>query len=128
MNMWIRLLFFKMFWIHLKIVSTSEWLLLFLRLVGTTLTEDLPGGNFDRFLTHFQRYILSKGVLPLDVEFDLQAHSDKQPDAEKLSGRTTANDDVDERGGPASDEDDEVHFRQQLAEVDPEEVPNFDLA
>ncbi|KAL6185650.1 hypothetical protein ACLB2K_041780 [Fragaria x ananassa] len=28
--------------------------------------------KLDRFLIHFQRYILSKGVLPLDVEFDLQ--------------------------------------------------------
>ncbi|KAK9911705.1 hypothetical protein M0R45_035600 [Rubus argutus] len=28
--------------------------------------------KLDRFLMHFQRYILSKGVLPLDVEFDLQ--------------------------------------------------------
>ncbi|KAK3232334.1 hypothetical protein Dsin_004215 [Dipteronia sinensis] len=166
--------------------------------------------KLDRFLIHFQRSILSKGVLPLDVEFDLQdlfadlrpymtryssteevnsalieleehecnvstemAHSDKHSVAEKLSGRTTTNsissigqsgvsgteenggvhedsdsdsrsdtidseghdeeaenedDDVDEGGGPASDEDDEVHFRQQLAEVDPEEVANFGLA
>ncbi|KAL5733396.1 hypothetical protein ACOSQ2_033088 [Xanthoceras sorbifolium] len=28
--------------------------------------------KLDRFLIHFQRYILSKGVLPLDIEFDLQ--------------------------------------------------------
>ncbi|XP_021910214.1 regulator of nonsense transcripts UPF2 [Carica papaya] len=28
--------------------------------------------KLDRFLIHFQRYILSKGSLPLDVEFDLQ--------------------------------------------------------
>ncbi|KAM5558774.1 hypothetical protein ABKV19_020456 [Rosa sericea] len=28
--------------------------------------------KLDRFSMHFQRYILSKGVLPLDVEFDLQ--------------------------------------------------------
>ncbi|XP_061975428.1 regulator of nonsense transcripts UPF2-like [Populus nigra] len=28
--------------------------------------------KLDRFLMHFQRYILSKGALPLDVEFDLQ--------------------------------------------------------
>ncbi|KAK1576957.1 hypothetical protein Q3G72_017850 [Acer saccharum] len=28
--------------------------------------------KLDRFLIHFQRYILSKGVLPLDVEFDLR--------------------------------------------------------
>ncbi|WCJ19421.1 Regulator of nonsense transcripts UPF2 [Euphorbia peplus] len=28
--------------------------------------------KLDRFLIHFQRYILAKGALPLDVEFDLQ--------------------------------------------------------
>ncbi|GFP82417.1 regulator of nonsense transcripts upf2 [Phtheirospermum japonicum] len=28
--------------------------------------------KLDRFLIHYQRYILSKGALPLDVEFDLQ--------------------------------------------------------
>ncbi|KAJ6986966.1 regulator of nonsense transcripts UPF2 [Populus alba] len=28
--------------------------------------------KLNRFLMHFQRYILSKGLLPLDVEFDLQ--------------------------------------------------------
>lgn len=28
--------------------------------------------KLDRFLIHFQRYTLSKGVLPLDIEFDLQ--------------------------------------------------------
>ncbi|XP_076913887.1 regulator of nonsense transcripts UPF2-like [Bidens hawaiensis] len=28
--------------------------------------------KLDQFLIHFQRYILSKGALPLDVEFDLQ--------------------------------------------------------
>ncbi|XP_009778348.1 regulator of nonsense transcripts UPF2 [Nicotiana tabacum] len=28
--------------------------------------------KLDRFLIHFQRYILNKGVLPLDIEFDLQ--------------------------------------------------------
>ncbi|XP_050209563.1 regulator of nonsense transcripts UPF2 isoform X2 [Mercurialis annua] len=28
--------------------------------------------KLDRFLMHFQRYILSKGALPLDVEFDIQ--------------------------------------------------------
>ncbi|KAH1209856.1 Regulator of nonsense transcripts UPF2 [Glycine max] len=28
--------------------------------------------KLDRFLIHFQRYILSKGTLPLDIEFDLQ--------------------------------------------------------
>ncbi|KAK9203971.1 hypothetical protein WN943_014228 [Citrus x changshan-huyou] len=28
--------------------------------------------KLDRFLIHFQRYILSKGGLPLDIEFDLQ--------------------------------------------------------
>ncbi|XP_038690259.1 regulator of nonsense transcripts UPF2-like isoform X1 [Tripterygium wilfordii] len=28
--------------------------------------------KLDRFLVHFQKYVLSKGALPLDVEFDLQ--------------------------------------------------------
>ncbi|KAK6933282.1 MIF4G-like, type 3 [Dillenia turbinata] len=28
--------------------------------------------KLDRYLIHFQRYILCKGVLPLDIEFDLQ--------------------------------------------------------
>ena len=28
--------------------------------------------KLDQFLIHFQRYILSKGALPLDIEFDLQ--------------------------------------------------------
>lgn len=28
--------------------------------------------KLDRFLTYFQRYILSKGPIPLDIEFDLQ--------------------------------------------------------
>lgn len=28
--------------------------------------------KLDRFLVHFQRYVLSKGALPLDIEFDLQ--------------------------------------------------------
>lgn len=28
--------------------------------------------KLDRFLIHFQRYTLGKGVLPLDIEFDLQ--------------------------------------------------------
>ncbi|KAK4836117.1 hypothetical protein QYF36_018753 [Acer negundo] len=31
--------------IHQMIVSASEWLLHFLRLMGTTLTEDIPRGN-----------------------------------------------------------------------------------
>lgn len=28
--------------------------------------------KLDRFLIYFQRYILSKGALPLDIEFDIQ--------------------------------------------------------
>lgn len=28
--------------------------------------------RLDQFLVHFQRYTLSKGHLPLDIEFDLQ--------------------------------------------------------
>ncbi|XP_022746549.1 regulator of nonsense transcripts UPF2-like isoform X4 [Durio zibethinus] len=176
--------------------------------------------KLDRFLIHFQRYILSKGALPLDIEFDLQdlfaelrpnmiryssidevnaalvdleehehsastdkTSSDKHSDTEKPSSRTTANsvsadrssilngseengavheeigdsdsesgsgtieleghdeDDLDEEnhddgsdtdeeeeddGGAASDEDDEVHVRQKVAGLDPQEVSNFD--
>ncbi|KAK6153893.1 hypothetical protein DH2020_013532 [Rehmannia glutinosa] len=168
--------------------------------------------KLDRFLIHFQRYILSKGALPLDVEFDLQdlfvelrpnmiryssfeevnaaltefeelerrvstekSHNEKYSDSEKTpsrksSGNLSANgrnltngteengevhedvgetdsdsgsgtidhddeetdgenqdegceteDDYDDRGEPASDEDDEVHVRQKVAEVDPQE-------
>ncbi|KAK6127788.1 hypothetical protein DH2020_038497 [Rehmannia glutinosa] len=163
--------------------------------------------KLDRFLIHFQRYILSKGALPLDVEFDLQdlfvelrpnmiryssfeevnaaltefeelerrvstekSHNEKYLDSEKTpsrksSGNLSANgrnltngteengevhedvgetdsdsgsgtidhddeetdgenqdegceteDDYDDRGEPASDEDDEVHVRQKVAE------------
>ncbi|XWS75092.1 hypothetical protein CRYUN_Cryun01aG0055300 [Craigia yunnanensis] len=176
--------------------------------------------KLDRFLIHFQRYILSKGALPLDIEFDLQdlfaelrphmmryssmeevnaalveleehehtastdkTSSEKHSDTEKTSSRTTApsisadrpsilngseenggvheeigdsdsesgsgtiepeghdEDDLDEEnhgdgcdtdeededdGGPASDEDDEVHVRQKVAELDPQEVANFE--
>ncbi|KAI4328633.1 hypothetical protein L6164_020969 [Bauhinia variegata] len=177
--------------------------------------------KLDRFLIHFQRYILSKGPLPLDIEFDLQdlfadlrpnmtryssieevnaalveleerdrmvsadkASSEKHSDNEKPSSRTSfhnvagngqsidnggeengvqddvgdsvsdsgsdtidaeghddeevdeenhddgsesEDDDDDEDGaGPVSDEEDEVHVRQKVAEVDPVEEANFD--
>ncbi|XP_048446405.1 regulator of nonsense transcripts UPF2 isoform X2 [Pyrus x bretschneideri] len=173
--------------------------------------------KLDRFLMHFQRYILSKGVLPLDVEFDLQDlfadlrpnmtryssieevnaalveleerdrtvpidknNNEKHSDTEKPSRRNTSNkmsvngteengvdhgdlgdsesdsgsgtinrdrhdeeglgeenhdggsdsnedDDDDGGGGPVSDEDDEVHVRQKVAEVDPQEAEKFEL-
>ncbi|XP_068329471.1 regulator of nonsense transcripts UPF2-like [Pyrus communis] len=42
--------------------------------------------KLDRFLMHFQRYILSKGVLPLDVEFDLQdLFADLRPNMARYS-------------------------------------------
>ncbi|KAG8388138.1 hypothetical protein BUALT_Bualt02G0094700 [Buddleja alternifolia] len=174
--------------------------------------------KLDRFLIHFQRYILSKGVLPLDIEFDLQdlfvelrpkmiryssfeevnaalieveelehrvstekAHNEKYSDSEKppsrknsgtlpVNGQSLVNgveengelheevigetdsdsgsgtiehsdrddeesdgdnhsgseNDYDDGGDRASDEDDEVHVRQKVAEVDPLEVADFD--
>ncbi|XP_052203853.1 regulator of nonsense transcripts UPF2 isoform X2 [Diospyros lotus] len=175
--------------------------------------------KLDRFLIHFQRYILGKGVLPLDIEFDLQdlfadlrpnmtryasieevdtalieleehehivstdkANSEKHSDTEKpssrsaagsvsVNGRSLANgveenevhevmadsetdsgsgtvdpeghdededldeenngdvdseDDYDDTGGPASEEDEEVHVRQKVTEVDPQEEAEFD--
>ncbi|XP_022744758.1 regulator of nonsense transcripts UPF2-like isoform X2 [Durio zibethinus] len=171
--------------------------------------------KLNRFLIHFQRYILSKGALPMDIEFDLQdlfaelrpnmtryssveevnaalveleeheraaltdKASEKLSDTEKPSDGIPAHsisadrpsiwngseengvheeigdsdsesgsgtiepegeDDLDEEnhddgcdtdveyeedGGLASD-DDEVHVRQKVAELDPEEVANFD--
>ncbi|GLT66869.1 hypothetical protein SLA2020_392120 [Shorea laevis] len=177
--------------------------------------------KLDRFLIHFQRYILSKGVLPLDIEFDLQdlfaelrpnmtrylsveevnaalveleehdrtastdkTNSEKHSDTEKPSTRKSSSsisangpsiangseenngmnedigdsdsdsgsgtidpeghdddelddenhddgsesedEDEDDGGAPASDEEDEVHVRQKVAEVDPQEVEDFD--
>ncbi|GAV63717.1 MIF4G domain-containing protein/Upf2 domain-containing protein [Cephalotus follicularis] len=171
--------------------------------------------KLDRFLLHFQRYILSKGSLPLDIEFDLQdlfadlrpnmirfssieevnaaiaeheerelnkANSEKQYDSEKQAMRITSHamsvhgknivngtdkngvfhedigdsnsdsgsgtfnpeghdeEELDEGNpddgcdseeeedcrGPVSDEDDEVHVRQMVAAVDPQEIANFD--
>ncbi|XP_019415175.1 PREDICTED: regulator of nonsense transcripts UPF2-like isoform X3 [Lupinus angustifolius] len=168
--------------------------------------------KLDRFLIHFQRYILSKGALPLDVEFDLQdmfadlrpnmvrytsieevnaalveleehdhivsvdkVSSEKHSDAEKPPSRASsknvvgdgqsidngaeengvrgdANDsdtdsqsdavdvevhddeDLDEENHddgdnglvPASDDEDEVHVRHKMTEVDPLEEAKFD--
>ncbi|CAL0304876.1 unnamed protein product [Lupinus luteus] len=178
--------------------------------------------KLDRFLIHFQRYILSKGALPLDVEFDLQdmfadlrpnmvrytsieevnaalvelekhdhivsvdkASSEKHSDTEKPPSRTSSknvvgdgqsidngaeengvrddvndsetdsqsdavdgeghddeeldeenhddgcetedeHDDGDDGLVPASDDEDEVHVRHKITEVDPLEEANFD--
>lgn len=178
--------------------------------------------KLDRFLIHFQRYILSKGALPLDIEFDLQdlftdlrpnmtryssieevnaalteleeheltvstdkANNEKHSGKEKppsrnasgsisVNGRNLANgveengavreevvgdtdsysgsstmdpdgrdddeeldeenhddacdseDDYDDRDGHASDEEDEVHVRQKVMTVDPQEEADFD--
>lgn len=181
--------------------------------------------KLDRFLIHFQRYILIKSALPLDIEFDLQdlfvdlrpnmtryssieevnaalvdveendrtistdkANNEKHFDIEKPSSRNSSksisvngqnignsienggrheevmvhsdsdsgssiidpeghdeedeldeenrddgcdteddDDDDEDRGGPASDEDDEVHVRQKVAKVDPQEEADFEL-
>ncbi|KAJ1440027.1 hypothetical protein SESBI_02260 [Sesbania bispinosa] len=124
--------------------------------------------KLDRFLIHFQRYILSKGALPLDIEFDLQdlfadlrpnmvrytsveevnaalveleehdhkASSEKHSDTEKPLSRTTSTtvvgngqsiDNGAEDNGVQDDvNEDEVHVRQKVTEVDPLEEANFD--
>ncbi|KAM7492124.1 hypothetical protein LguiA_035045 [Lonicera macranthoides] len=42
--------------------------------------------KLNRFLIHFQRYILSKGALPLDIEFDLQdLFADLRPNMTRYS-------------------------------------------
>ncbi|KAL0464063.1 UNVERIFIED_CONTAM: Regulator of nonsense transcripts UPF2 [Sesamum latifolium] len=176
--------------------------------------------KLDRFLIHFQRYILSKGALPLDIEFDLQDlfvelrpnmiryssfeevnaalveleelerrvstektqnekdsekppsransgsgsvsvngqslangteengephedvgatdsdsgsgttehidHDDEETDGDNQDEGCESEDDYDDGGDPPSDEDDEVHVRQRVAEVDPQEAADFD--
>ncbi|CAI0442891.1 unnamed protein product [Linum tenue] len=48
--------------------------------------------KLDRFLLHFQRYILSKGCLPLDVEFDLQdLFADLRPNMIRYSSAEEVN-------------------------------------
>ncbi|CAI0411623.1 unnamed protein product [Linum tenue] len=48
--------------------------------------------KLDRFLLHFQRYILSKGSLPLDVEFDLQdLFADLRPNMIRYSSAEEVN-------------------------------------
>lgn len=32
--------------------------------------------KLDRFLVYFQQYVLSKGPIPLDIEFDIQVSQD----------------------------------------------------
>lgn len=54
-----------------------------------------------------------------DEESDLENHEDGCDSEE--------DEDDEEAGGPASDEDDEVHVRQKVAEVDPTEEANFEL-
>ncbi|KAK4366545.1 hypothetical protein RND71_014425 [Anisodus tanguticus] len=175
--------------------------------------------KLDRFLIHFQRYILNKGVLPLDIEFDLQdlfadlrpnmtryasieevnaalvdleeherivtsekANNEKHSETEKIPIRPTSGmfvngqslaigieenglheeimetesdsesgtiehvghddddetddwnrddrgdteDESDEGDGPGSDEEDKVHVRSKVAEVDPLEEAEFE--
>ncbi|XP_035548601.1 regulator of nonsense transcripts UPF2 isoform X1 [Juglans regia] len=48
--------------------------------------------KLDRFLVHFQRYILSKGALPLDIEFDLQdLFAELRPNMTRYSSVEEAN-------------------------------------
>ncbi|KAG6555992.1 hypothetical protein Mapa_001932 [Marchantia paleacea] len=48
--------------------------------------------RLDRFLLYFQRYVLSKGVIPLDVEFDLQdLFADLRPKMVRFSTFDEAN-------------------------------------
>ncbi|KAJ8759872.1 hypothetical protein K2173_009973 [Erythroxylum novogranatense] len=48
--------------------------------------------KLDRFLIHFQRYILSKGALPLDIEFDLQdLFADLRPNMTRYTSTEEAN-------------------------------------
>ncbi|XP_078437885.1 regulator of nonsense transcripts UPF2 [Wolffia australiana] len=48
--------------------------------------------KLDRFLTYFQRYVLSKGSIPLDVEFDIQdLFADLRPQMKRYSSMEEVN-------------------------------------
>lgn len=60
---------------------------------------------------------------------DVEGHDDEELDEENQDDgcETEEDDDDDDDGpGPASDEEDEVHVRQKVTEVDPLEEANFD--
>lgn len=50
-------------------------------------------------------------------------HDDEETDQDEVC---ESEEDYDDGGDPASDEDDEVRVRQKVAEVDPQEVADFD--
>ncbi|XP_021737281.1 regulator of nonsense transcripts UPF2-like [Chenopodium quinoa] len=64
--------------------------------------------KLDRFLIHFQRYSLSKGVLPLDIEFDLQdLFADLRPNMSRFTSVEEVNAalaELEEHEGKASSE------------------------
>lgn len=64
--------------------------------------------KLDRFLIHFQRYSLSKGVLPLDIEFDLQdLFADLRPNMSRYTSIEEVNAalaELEEHEGKASSE------------------------
>lgn len=54
-------------------------------------------------------------------------HDDEEEsDEDNHDEESESEDDYDDGAGPASDEDDEVHVRQKVPEVDPQEVADFD--
>ncbi|XP_056697064.1 regulator of nonsense transcripts UPF2 isoform X2 [Spinacia oleracea] len=64
--------------------------------------------KLDRFLIHFQRYTLGKGVLPLDIEFDLQdLFADLRPNMSRHTSIEEVNDalaELEEHEGKVSSE------------------------
>ncbi|KAL8093038.1 hypothetical protein AgCh_035065 [Apium graveolens] len=64
--------------------------------------------KLDRFLIHFQRYILSKGAVPLDIEFDLHADGVKENgEAHEEVAEDTDTDSGSDRNGPDGHYDEE---------------------
>ncbi|XVE75312.1 hypothetical protein DITRI_Ditri12bG0084400 [Diplodiscus trichospermus] len=53
-------------------------------------------------------------------------HDEDDLDEENHDDGCDTDEEDEDDGGPASDEDDEVHVRQKTAELDPQEVANFD--
>ena len=55
-----------------------------------------------------------------------EEHDEDDLDEETRDDGCDTDEEDEDDGGPASDEDDEVHVRQKVAELDPQEVANFE--
>ncbi|CAN6835437.1 unnamed protein product [Brassica oleracea] len=74
------------------LVDSFIWLrmvIILLETCGHYFDRGSSKKRLDQFLIHFQRYVLSKGHLPLDIEFDLQENIEQRK--LELRGRSALN-------------------------------------